>query len=118
MKTLAELRETIQDVRTGLENYNITPEEAYCSLYNSALDYDYHLEDLFSDFVTEEEAEEMAKHELENGWLARLYCFLWDCNFCAESFFKINGYWNLEEVHYKEIELLIDELEDRIEEAE
>ena len=114
MITKKELRETLEDIRERLECYNISIEEAYSELYNVAMDYDYNLEDIFEDYITEETAEEMAKHELEEGGLERLYFFLGDINPCCHDLFRINGYGNLEEVDYSIIWLIIDEIEDRI----
>lgn len=108
-----QLEETIYDVRNWLNNYNISKEEAYSMLYNAAMDYDYNLEDIFEDYIDETTAEEIAKHELESWGLARLYFFMGDVNFNCEELFRINWYWNLEEVDYDDIRNICDEIEDR-----
>lgn len=82
------------------------------------MDYDYSLEDLFYDYIDEERAEEMAKQELENGWLARLYYFLGDVNPNTCEVYRLNGYGNLEEARYSDIENIIEEIENRIENDE
>lgn len=109
-----ELQETLQSVRDWLACYNISVAEAYSTLYNACMDYDYSLEDLFYDYIDENTAEEMAKHELEEGWLARLYYFLGDVNPNACELYRLNGYGNLEEARYSDIEDIIDEIENRI----
>lgn len=114
MKFKKETLETIQNIRERLDCYNIGVAEAYSSLYNAAMDYDYGLEDIFQDYIDEDTAEDMARHEIEQGWLARIYYFLGDVNPMTCELYKINGYWNLEEASYSDIEMIIDELEDRI----
>ena len=107
------LAEKIYNVRDWLNSYKLSIEEAYSDLYNACMDYDYDLEDIFEDYITEDIAEEMAKHELESWGLARLYHFMWDVNFCCCDLFRVNGYWNLEEVDHGDIENIISEIEDR-----
>jgi hypothetical protein len=58
----------------------------------------------------------MAKHELEEGGLARLYYFLWNVNFATETVYRIDWYWNLDEVKQDDLQCYIDEFKDYIEE--
>lgn len=118
MKFKKETLETIQNIRERLNCYNISVAEAYNSLYNACMDYDYKLGDLFYDYIDEERAEEMAKHELESGGLARLYFFMGDVNFNTCELYRLNGYGNLEEVRHGDIEDLLDEAKNRIENDE
>ena len=87
-----ELEEKLQDIRTSLENYNITVEDAYNELFNACMDYDYSLEDIFQDYIDYDTANELARQELEDGGLYRLYYFLGDVNFGTAELMRINGY--------------------------
>ena len=84
-----ELEEKLQDVKTSLENYNISVEDAYSELYNACMNYDYSLEDIFQDYIDYDTANEIARHELEEGGLYRLYYFMGDVNFGTAELMRI-----------------------------
>lgn len=93
-------------------------EESYCNLYNTCVDYmndsqDFKLDYLFEDFYSYDVVEEIAKNELENGGLIRLYYFLGNANL-NNTLFKINGYGNLEDVEYEDLEYLKSEILDNL----
>ena len=111
--TLEELKEKVESVEI---NYDY--ETAYNSLYNAVIDYmndsqDFDLESLFNDIVDYDTAEEIAKHELENGGLVRLYYFLGDAN-CNNDLFIIDGYGNLRDLEHSDLECLKEDLLDAI----
>lgn len=94
-------------------------EEMYNEIYNRCVDYmndtqDWSIEEHFNDFLDYEAAEEMAKHELENGGLVRLYYFLGNAN-CNNDIFKIDGYGNLEDVTQEDLKFLVTDIIDTLE---
>lgn len=113
-----ELLEALDDIESGMSSYTLSVEDAYAKLYNVATDYSYSLEDIFYDYMDYDQAEEMLRSEVETWGLARVYYFLGDVNPMACEVFRINWYGNLEEVHYNDIEDLIDEVRDAVGEDE
>ena len=113
-----ELKKAIKTARKGLQNYSMSLEDAYCLLYNETMEYSYDLEWIFNDYVTKDVVEEILKSEIKKGWIERVYFFLWEVNPCSNNLFRINGYWNLEEVDSDDIENLIDTLEYELVEKE
>ncbi len=118
------MKERKKELLEKIEGTEITYnyEETYQTLYNYVIDYmndtqSWDLEELFQDFVDYEIAEEMAKQELENGGLVRLYYFLGDANLNNELF-RINGYGNLEDIEKDDLEYLKSEIIERLEESE
>lgn len=115
----------LKEIKKELEEYNVfdydkEDSEIYNDLYNLVADYsigDY----LLSDYITYDEAEELAKNELNNGGLVRLYYFLGNANF-NRDLFKIDGYGNLQDVYRPDLEdlkaELIDEIDNEIEDVE
>lgn len=111
--TLEELKEKVESIEI---NYDY--EEVYNSLYNAVIDYmndsqDFDLESLFNDIVDYDTAEEIAKHELKDGGLVRLYYFLGDAN-CNNNLFIIDGYGNLRDLELNDLECLKEDLLDAI----
>ena len=107
---IRELRENIEGIAIGYDY-----EAVYGELYNTMDEYwcetqHWFGEDLFANFVDYDYAEELAKYELEEGGLARLYYFMGDVNFVCCNLLKINAYGNLEEVDIDDLNLLKDEL--------
>ena len=113
MKRLEELRNEIENIEVSYDYEN-----TYSSLYNAVIDYmndtqDFDLEYVFENIISYDLAEEMAKAELENGGLVRLYYFLGNANM-NNDIFRINGYGNLEDIEYNDLQDLKDELLDEI----
>ena len=104
-----ELLEKIKNVEIS---YDL--ESTYNELYNLWMDYlcdtnDYELEYLFNEFVSYDLAEDIARNELENGGLIRLYYFLGDADL-TNDIFKIDGYGNLENIDESDFEYIKQEL--------
>jgi len=104
--------ETIEKIKNIEITYDY--EESYNDLYNTCIDYmnetqDFSIEYLFNEIVSYDYVEEMAKYELENGGLVRLYYFLGNANF-NNDIFKINGYGNVEDVYKEDLEYLKSEI--------
>lgn len=122
--TRKQLLETLDEIESKIHSYKLSVEEAYAKLINICSDFSYNeynlwcLDDLFDNYIDGDTAEEMLKHELEEWWLCRVYYFLWDINPNVSDLFRIDWYWNLEEVHYDDMECLIDEIRDRVGEVE
>lgn len=119
MESLKELKERIEEVQIDYDY-----EQCYHELYNIAIDYmnetqDWSLEDYFNEIIDYELAEEIAKREIEQGGLIRLYYFLGDANL-NNSLFRIDGYGNLEDLEKNDIdylkETLLEEIENKIKE--
>lgn len=115
---------TLQELKKEIENIDITYdyEETYNQLYNTVIDYEndtqtWDFEYIFEDIIDYDTAEEIAKQELENGGLVRLYYFLGNANLNNELF-KINGYENLEDVTNDDLEYIKNEILDNIERLE
>lgn len=113
---------TLQELRNAIESIEITYDydETYSKLYNTVIDYmndsqDFSFEYLFEDFIDYDFAEEMARHELDEGGLIRLYYFLGDCNL-NNSLFRIDGYGNLTDVDKSDLDYLKEEILDAIDE--
>lgn len=119
----------LKELKEKIENFNISYdyEQNYCDLYNAVIDYENEtqnfigLSDAFNDFVNYDLAEEIARNELDNGGLVRLYYFLGDANL-NNNIFKINGYGNLEDIDIDDFnylkEELLDIINDNLEEEE
>lgn len=101
-KQLLDLKERLESY-WDLEGY-------YCELYNILSDFDG--EDQLYDFLTYDDAEEMAKQQLEDWWLARLYYFMWDVNRNTANLIKLDGYWNCEEASSDDLIDIIDDVID------
>lgn len=105
-----------EELKEYLNNYEFTYdyEQDYCNLYNACVDYmnntqDWSIEGWFENIITYDTAEEIAKQELENGGLVRLYYFLGDAN-CNNDIFKINGYGNLENATKDDLQEIINNI--------
>ena len=115
MKRLDELKEAIENIEITY-NYDRT----YADLYNACIDYmnetqNWEFEYIFEDYVDYEIAEDIAKREIEQGGLLRLYYFLGDAN-PNNDLFKIDGYGNLQNVDKEDLEYIKQEILDKIEE--
>ena len=98
------------ELKSDLENYNVTLEDWFCRLYNILSDFDG--EDMLYDFIRVEDAEEMAKDQLETGWLARLYYFMGDVNWNCVDLVRLDGYGNCEEATSDDLIDIIDDVVD------
>ena len=118
--TLNELLEKLEEV--DIDNYNKDTEELYTDIINNVIDYENHSQDfdleyLYEDIIDYDTAEEIAKSELNNGGLIRLYYFLGDANL-NNNMFRINGYGNLEDFDRFDLrdlkQALIDEIKNKL----
>ena len=107
---------TKEELKNVIENIEVTYdyERTYTELRNAVIDYmndtqDWGLDELFNDYIDYELAEEIAKREIEEGGLIRLYYFLGDANL-NNNIFKINGYGNLEDIDIDDLKILKDEI--------
>lgn len=106
---LEELKDKIEEIEITYDY-----EDTYKNLYNTVIDYENDTQDwdfdyLFEEYVSYDLAEDIAKNELENGGLVRLYYFLGDANL-NNDMFRINGYGNLEDINKDDLECLKDEI--------
>lgn len=111
--TLEELKNKIENIEIDYD-YDTT----YRNLYNACNDYmnesqKWDFDYIFEDFIDYDTAEEIAKQELENGGLIRVYYMLGDANLNNELF-KINGYGNLEDVDIDDLRYIKEEILDVI----
>ena len=118
----------LKEFKKEIENIDITfdYDESYTNLRNTTIDYmnetqDWDFDYLFEEFVDYEIAEEIAKNELEQGGLIRLYYFLGSANLNNELF-RIDGYGNLEDITKDDLDYLkeqiIDMIDDKLNEEE
>ncbi len=112
---------SLEEFKKNIEDIEITYDydETYTNLRNTTIDYmnesqDWDFDRLFEDIVDEEIVEEMAKHELEEGGLARLYYFMGDVNPNCESIFRIDGYGNLASIDKDDLSYIKDEILEEI----
>ena len=113
---------TLAELKQAVENFKVTYnyEDDYNTLYNLCNDYDDLIDYVFygdERIITYDDAEEMAKNELEDGGLIRLYYFMGDCDF-NDDLFYLNAYGNLESVSSDTFEVLCTEILDWISEQE
>lgn len=121
MKDLKEFREEIEKIDITFDY-----DESYTNLRNTTIDYmnetqDWDFDYLFEEFIDYEIAEDIAKNELEQGGLIRLYYFLGNANL-NNSLFRIDGYGNLEDITKDDLDYLkeqiIDIIDDKLNEEE
>lgn len=110
----------LKELKRRIENIDITYDyaETYEQLYNTIIDYqnetqEFDFEYLFEDIVYYELAEEIAKRELEEGGLLRLYYFLGSANL-NNDIFKIDGYGNLDDLELDDLQYIKEEILDII----
>ena len=101
-KQLLDLKERLES-HWDLEWY-------FAELYNILSDF--YGEDLLVDYITYEYAEEMAKQQLEEWGLARLYYFMWDVNRNTAELIHLDWYWNCEDVVNDDLIDIIDDVID------
>ena len=110
-KTLSmEDTKKLLEIKDNLQSYNTSVESDYADLYNLLSDYD--LEEYLYDYITIEDAEEMAKDQLDSGWLARLYYFMGDVNRNCVDLVHLDGYGNCEEATSDDLIDIIDDIID------
>lgn len=112
IKMKKEFSNLLEQAQTECNNYEFDN----CLNTLQELQYKTDNYEILQDIIDEETATEMAKHELEEGGLARLYYFLWNVNFATETVYRIDWYWNLDEVKQDDLQCYIDEFKDYIEE--
>lgn len=78
-------------------------------------EWDWQLEELLYEFEDYDTVEDYVKHELESWWLERLRYCINDCYLDCD-YYRINAYWNLENITSEDIENRVNELIDRAEE--
>lgn len=109
MERIKELKKQIEKIEV---TYNY--DETYTNLKNTCIDYmnesqDWDFEQLFEDIIDYDLAEEMAKYQLEQGGLVRLYYFMGDANF-NNDIFRVNGYGNLCDIYKDDLDNLKDDI--------
>lgn len=109
MKDLLELKEKIENIEVTYDY-----EQVYCDLINATIDYqnetqNWIFEELFQDFVDYDIVEDIARHELDNGGLIRLYYFLGNANL-NNTIFRIDAYGNLEDIDKDDLQCLKDDI--------
>lgn len=102
--------EELLELKDRLEHYQTTLENWFCDLYNILSDFDG--EDMLYDYIRIEDAEEMAKQQLEEWGLARLYYFMWDVNRNTAELIHLDWYWNCEDVFNDDLIDIIDDVID------
>lgn len=116
MENLKELKERIEKAESW--DYN----EYYTEMRNATIDYmndtqTWDFDEMFESVIDYELAEEQAKYELEQGGLVRLYYFLGNAN-CNNDLFRIDGYGNLEDITKEDLDIIKEEILEKIEELE
>ena len=115
MKKIEELKKEIEKIDVSYDY-----EQTFNNLYNACIDYmndtqTWDFEYLFEDIFSYDTAEEIAKNEIEQGGLIRLYYFLGDANL-NHDLFKLDGYGNLEDITKEDLNNLKEEILNKINE--
>lgn len=115
MEKLKELKETIENIESSYDY-----DTYYTELRNATIDYmndsqDWDFDSVFDDIIDYEIAEDIAKNELDNGGLIRLYYFLGDANL-NNDIFKIDGYGNLTDIDKDDLDYIKEQIIDLINE--
>lgn len=112
----------IEELKKGIEKIDVSYdyEQTFNDLYNACIDYmndtqTWDFEYLFEDIISYDTAEEIAKNEIDQGGLIRLYYFLGDANL-NNDLFKINAYGNLEDITKEDLDDLKEEILNKINE--
>lgn len=110
-----------EELKNYLEGFSFSYdyEEDYSNIYNACTDYmndtqDFSIEYAFEDVITYDTAEEIAKRELEDGGLIRLYYFLGTANL-NNDIFLLDGYGNLQDATKEDLQNIIDTVLEELE---
>lgn len=110
----------LKELKRRIENIDITYDyaETYEELYNTIIDYqnetqEFDFKYLFEDYISYDEAEEIAKRKLEEGGLLKLYYFLGSANL-NNDIFKIDGYGSLTDLELDDLQYIKEEILDII----
>lgn len=108
--------ESLKELKERIENIEITwdYETTYSELYNACIDYmndtqtgDF--ECIFDEIYFYDTVEEIAKEEIEQGGLQRIYYFLNNADL-NQDIFRINAYGNLENISKDDLEEIKEEI--------
>ena len=115
MEKLKELKEIIENIESSFDY-----DTYYTELRNATIDYmnetqDFDFDSVFDDIIDYEIAEDIARNELENGGLIRLYYFLGDVNL-NNDIFRIDGYGNLTDIDKDDLDYIKEQIIDLINE--
>lgn len=115
MEKLKEFKEKIEKIESSYDYDNY-----YTELINTTIDYmndtqNFDFEYLFDDIINYDVAEDIAKNELEQGGLIRLYYFLGDANL-NNDIFRIDGYGNLTDINKDDLDYIKEQIIDTINE--
>ena len=118
-------REELNEIKEEIEDIDLTNSSEYLfeKLYEIAddnSDFQEAVENrgIFDDFIDRDTLEEMAKHELNEGGLDRLYAFMPEDYGPSHDYFRIDGYGNCQNIDTADIENLKSELLDCAEDLE
>lgn len=108
--------ENLKELKERIENIEITYdyETTYSELYNACIDYmndtqTWDFESIFDEIYFYDTIEEIAKSEIDQGGLIRLYYFLNDVDL-NQDIFRINAYGNLENISKDDLEEIKEEI--------
>lgn len=117
MKNLKKsLISTLEEIKANL-SYDTDADLA--EIWNTCIDYmnetqDWKIDSVFDEYLSSDIAEDYLKRELEHWWIFRLYYAMWECRWNCD-YYRLNVYWNLEEIKKSDLECTIDEIIDRLE---
>lgn len=74
---------------------------------------DWSIEEVFNEYMSEDTAKWLIEYEIKNYWLERLPYLTWWVDFRYERY-RLNAYWNLENVEKADLECTIDEVISRL----
>lgn len=102
----------LEDIQLDIKNHEY--ENAIYKIkkighYLDSLGETYALE-LCNQYIDEDYATELAKHELEQHGIGRLYTFLGDVNFNSESVYRLDSHGNLNSITKEDIEILYEDV--------
>lgn len=113
--TKKSLISTLEEIKANL---SYDTDSDLSEIYNACIDYmnetqDWSIEEVFEEYLSSDIAEDYLKHELDNWWIFRLYYAMWECRGNCDRY-RLNVYWNLEEIEESDLENTIDEIISRL----
>lgn len=113
--TKKSLISTLEEIKANLSR---DLDSDLTKIYNTCIDYmnetqDWSIESVFEEYLSSDIVEDYLKHELDNWWIFRLYCAMWECRWNSDRY-RLNAYWNLENVEKADLEYTIDEVISRL----
>lgn len=115
LELVKKAKKYIKELEELKDNLTYDYYENYSKIFEIANNFDSDFDDIYlvdmlyeSDIITEDEAEDRLKYEIDEYGLDRARCFINDTT--ADTVYKISAYGNLQNVYISDFEDIIDEM--------